>query len=99
MLRTRFAGAEDGSRVSQVHLNIRSERMCATQTAPRGRCRVLEHRDGLTEIGNFARGAIFAEGPRVIPSHPERVFITLSQNALRRGYIFAQQRLGFSEFS
>ena len=60
VLRTRFAAAEEGSRVSQVALNIRCERMRATQSAPRDRCRVLEHRHCFAEIAE--RGAV-GRGP------------------------------------
>ena len=49
-----FAGVERGSRFSQVALNIRCERMCATQTAPRGPFRVPEQRHGLAEIIDIA---------------------------------------------
>ena len=51
----RLAGAERGSRLSQVILHRRCERMRATKHAPRGPPRLLERRHGLAEI--VERGA------------------------------------------
>ena len=53
--RRRFAGAEDDSRVLQLLLNPRCERMRSAKHAPRGPYNVLERRYGLAEI--FERGA------------------------------------------
>jgi len=46
----RFAGAERGSRVLQILLNLRCERMRATKHAPSYSSRVLKRRHGLAEI-------------------------------------------------
>ena len=47
---------EGGSRISQVALNPRCQRMRATEYAPRGPFIVLERRHGLVEI--VERGAV-----------------------------------------
>ena len=71
-------------------------RMRAAEHAPRGPCRFFERRHGLAEI--VERGAgVHVERLRVTPPHPEREIMTLSENASRHGYRFAQQRLGFFE--
>ena len=49
-------GCRESERVSQVALNIRCERMRATQTAPRDRCHVFQRRDGFAEI--LGRGVV-----------------------------------------
>ena len=54
--RRRLAGAERRSRVLQVALKKSCERMRATEHAPRGPFRLLEHRHGLAEI--IQRGAL-----------------------------------------
>ena len=85
-----FAGADGIMRVLQIVLNRKRKRMRASEHAPRNRRRLLEGRQGFAKI--VERGAIgFAERPRVIPPQPERVFITLSLDASRHGYCFAQQ--------
>ena len=59
-----------GSRTSQTLLNRPSERICATEHAPRGRCHVLKRRYGIAEIvecGAF----VIVERRRVITPHPE----------------------------
>jgi len=52
--RRRFAGAELGSRESQIFLNPCRERVRCTEHAPRCRCQFLERRHGFAEIA--ARG-------------------------------------------
>ena len=48
--RRRVAGAEDRSRDSQTLLSRQSERMRATEHAPRDPFQLLERRQGLAEI-------------------------------------------------
>ena len=92
----RLAGAERGSRVLQITLNFRCERVRTTKHTPRDPFRGLERRHGLAEI--VERGAVVSvEHPRVFPPHPEREFATLSKSASRHGHLLAQQRLGFFE--
>ena len=50
-----LGGDEPGSRVSQIHLNRRGERIRATEHAPRDRFYLLERPNGLVEI--VERGA------------------------------------------
>ena len=57
--RRRLAGAERGSRLSQGNLNIRYERVRATEHAPCGRFHLFERRHGLAEI--VERRAVVAE--------------------------------------
>ena len=56
--RRRFAGAEDGSRVSQVVIDPYCERVRATKHAPRGPFRLLERRHGLAEIVERGAGVL-----------------------------------------
>ena len=93
--RRRLAGAERGSCISQIHLQLRYQRICAAQNAPRGPFRLFDRRHGLAEI--IERGVVQAERHRVSPLHLERDFITISENASRHGHRFAQQCLGFFE--
>ena len=80
----------------QGKLNLRYHLMRATEDAPRGPVRLLEHRHGLAEI--IERGAgVVVERPRVKLLHRERETITFSENTPRHGHRFAQQRLGFFE--
>ena len=66
------------------------ERVLAAKHAARDLCRVLERRHGLAEI--VERGAgVLAERPRVNLVHLEHELITISENASRHGYRFAQQ--------
>ena len=82
--RRRFAGAEDGSRVSQGTLISHCDRVRATEYAPRDPCSVLERRHGLTKI--VERGArVPVERHRISPSRPERVLMILAENASRYG--------------
>ena len=92
--RWRFAGAEDGSRNSQIVLNALCERVRATENASRGPLRVFEPRHGLAEI--VERGAVVREKRlRVSRPHFERDYINISEDALRHGNRCAQQCLGF----
>ena len=85
-----------GSRVLQMALNRRRERVGATEHASRGSFRVLERLHGFVEI--VARGAIVhVERRRVNRPHLERGFTTLAENALRHGYLSAQKRFDFCE--
>ena len=95
--RWRFAGAEDGSRNSQIVLNALCERVRATEHASRDPpLRVFEPRHGLAEI--VERGAVVREKRlRVSRPHFERDYINISEDALRHGYLSAHQRLGFFE--
>ena len=56
--RLRLADTERDSRMSQVVLNPRYERMCATEHVPCGSCRLLERRHGLAEIDERAAGVL-----------------------------------------
>ena len=61
--------AERYSRLTQAGINSRCVRVRAAEHAPRGPCRFLERRYGLTEV--IERGAgVFAEGLAVEPSLP-----------------------------
>ena len=85
-----FAGAECGSRVSQINLNPLCARVRATEHAPRDPYRILERRHGLAQI--VERGAVvFVERPRGMPSHTERDLMIFSDNASRHRNLFAQQ--------
>ena len=80
----------------QILRNFHSERMRATEHAPRCPLRVLKRRHGFAEI--VERGAVvFAECPRVTQTQPERVFIIVSVNAPRHEQRFVRHRLGFFE--
>ena len=68
VLRTRFAGAEDGSRDLQFLLNLRCERVRPSKYTPGDPICSVERRDGLTEIEIVERGAVLVERPRVIPA-------------------------------
>ena len=85
---------EHGSRVSQVALNVHCKRVRATEHAPRGPFNLFERIHGLAEIVERGAGVV-VEHPRVTPPHLERESISLSENAPRHGYRFAQQGLGF----
>ena len=62
--------------------------MRATEHASCDPCRVFERRHGLLVI--VERGAVvLVEILSVIPPHPERELVILSENALRRGDRFA----------
>ena len=68
--------------------------MRATEHAPRGPFRLLERRHGLVEIVERG-GGVLVERQSVIAPQMKRDLVTLSENAPRRGYRFARQRLGF----
>ena len=56
LARRRFVGAERGSRVLQILLNLHCERVRATEHAPRNRFNLFERRHGFAEI--IERGVI-----------------------------------------
>ena len=86
----RLAGAERGSRVLQITLNFRCERVRTTKHTPRDPFRGLERRHGLAEI--VERGAVVSvEHPSVKPPQFERDIITVSENPSRHGHRFAQE--------
>ena len=75
-------------------LNFNYDRVRTTQHAARDRCHILECLYGLADVVERSGGA-FAECLCVIHPHCKRMSITLSKNALRHEYRFAQQCLGF----
>ena len=68
--RRRFAGAERGSRVSQVCPNIRCERVRTAEHAPRNPFQFLERSNSLAHIVERGAGVV-VEHPRVIPPQRE----------------------------
>ena len=64
--RWRFAGAERGSRVSQIFLNPQYVRVRAAKNAPRGPYRLLENRHSLVEIAK-RRAVVSVKRLRVKP--------------------------------
>ena len=82
---TRLAGAEHGSRVSQMIIYPRRGRVRATEHAPRDPFRLLERRHGLSEIVERGIG-VQVERRRVRTLHLERGSLILSKNTLRHGY-------------
>jgi len=66
------------------------ERVRSAKSALCVRYRVLEHINGLVEI-NERRFGVRGKHQRVIYFHFERAFITLSEDALRRGYCFEEE--------
>ena len=92
----RLAGAERGSRVSQVVFNPPCGWVRASKHAPRNPTRVLERRHGLAEI--VERGTVvLVERRRANPPRLERGVMTFTENASRHRHRFAQQRLGLFE--
>ena len=83
-------------RASQILLYLSEERVRAAEYAPCDPFQVLERRHGLAEIVERGVG-VLVEKYRVKRPYPEREFMTLSENTLRRGYRSFQQRLGFFE--
>ena len=67
----RHAGAERGSRVSQILLNSLCGRVHPSEHAPRDPYRVLERRHGLAKVVERG-GGVFVERRRVNKSRPER---------------------------
>ena len=59
-----FVGAENGSRHSQIRLNLSGKRMCAAKHAPRSPFHLLVRRHGLAEIVERSAG-VLVERPRV----------------------------------
>ena len=91
-----FAGAEHRSRILQLALNSRCERVRAPKHTARGPIHLLERRHTLTEI--VQRGTVVhVECLRVNQPHLAREIVTISENASRRGQRFAKKRLGFIE--
>ena len=91
-----FAGAERGSRFSQMELNSFCGWVRATEHSPRGPFRFLERRHCLAEI--VERGTVVhVERLRVTRPHPDCGFVTIPENASRHGHRFAHQCLGFFE--
>ena len=84
-----IAAAERGSRVSQVILNPRCNRVRAAEHTPCGPSRVLKRLNGLAEIVERGVG-VPVERLRVNFPHRERDSIILSENASRREYCLAQ---------
>ena len=82
--RRRFAGAELGSRASQIVLNLYFERMRAAEHAPRDPRCLLERRHSLTEIVE-RRAVVHVERRCVNPLQPERVFMRVTKNLSRHG--------------
>ena len=78
------------ARVSQLALNINSERMRAAEHAPRDPFHVLQRRHGLAEIVECGAG-VEKESLRVIPPHPERGLVILTEDASRHGQCSMQQ--------
>ena len=81
---------------TQVSLNNLRERVRAAEHAPRGPFCFLERRRGLADIVERGSGD-FAARHRAHPPHPEREFVTLSENASRHGYRFSKKCFGFFE--
>jgi hypothetical protein len=94
LLRLRiFAGAERCSCFSQFVINPFRDGVRAPEHAPCNRINVLERCHRLAQI--VERGAgVFVERPRVSPSQPERIFITIAENAPRRGNCLANEAYG-----
>ena len=82
--RRRLAGVERGSRVSQMELNRRCERVRATEHAPRDPFRGLERRYCLAEIVECGAG-VPVERRRKNPPQPKRDLRILSEDPSRDG--------------
>ena len=70
--------------------------MHATKDPSRGSFYLLERLHGLAVVVERG-GVVLVERLRIPRPQHERELIILSENALRHGYRFAQQRLGFFE--
>ena len=70
--------------------------MCTTEHAPRDPFRVLERCHGLAEIVECG-AVVSVERLRAFLLQQERKIMAFSENALRRGYHFTQQRPRFFE--
>ena len=82
--RGRLPGSERGSRILELALNPRCERVRATEHAPRGSFGVLERFHGFKEILGRG-GGVLGERRRVTPPHPERGLVTLREDPSRHG--------------
>ena len=80
----RLAGVEGCSRILQIALNIRYERVRAPEHALRGPRRLHQDFHGLAEIVERG-GGVTKERRRVIPPHLERAMIILPENTSRNG--------------
>ncbi len=87
-------GAERYSRLSQVFLNPGCDWVRAAEHAPRDPQNLLERCNGILEIVERG-GGIQKKRPCINSPHPEREFMTFSQNASGDGQRFAQQCFGF----
>ena len=87
-------GVERCSRASQLVHNGRSERVLATEHAPRGPFRLLERLHALAKIVE-RRAVVLVERLRVIRPHQERQIKTISEDTSRHGHRFAQECFGF----
>ena len=85
-----FAGAERGSRISQLDFTQFYEWVRATQGALSDPNDVLERCHCLAVIGERG-GVVFVEHHRVNSPHPERLITTLADNTSRHGYHVTQQ--------
>jgi hypothetical protein len=93
--RWRFAGAERGSRGSQIHLKRRGDWVRATEHASCDPFYFLKRRHGLAEI--VERGAVApGERLRINPTHPE-CGLDIPEDASRHGHHPAEQFLSFFE--
>ncbi len=91
-----LAGAELGSRNSEIVPDCCCKWVRATENAPRGPFRVLERRHGVAEI--VERGAgVFVKRASVIRPHPERDLRIVAENTSRHWPHLAQQWFGFFE--
>ena len=81
--------AARSARVSQLALNINSERMRAAEHAPRDPFRILERVHCFVEIVERG-GGVREERRRVNPPHPECEVMTFSEYATRHGHPFLQ---------
>ena len=82
-----FAGAERGTCVLQCVLDLRCERVRATEHAPRGPFYILESLHGLAEIVELG-AVVTVERTCIRRSHCERDIMILPENASRHGCHF-----------
>ena len=83
-------GGECFSRVLQIALNTRCDRVPASEHAPRDPFRVLVRRYDLAEIGE-REAVVSVEHPPVKLPHFECNFIAIADNPSRHGHRFAQE--------
>ena len=91
-----LAGAELGSRAFQVQLDVEYTWVRGSEQAPRSPFYVLEYLHRLAEIVE-RRAVVIVEHLRFHLLHRERDLMTFTENTLRQGCRFAQQRSGFFE--